>query len=194
MEHNITQLKSNFNNIGKTLIVFFSGKQPNYNNNYFHFWGFAESLKIPYICVRDTSNVWYNTKDYNNFVNVLKQEIIKSKCSNIIFSGSSMGGYGALKYGLDIPTNKIIVFSTQVSTPFGPNLADLYSTRLDHAQISAHLCKSSINPRWDDIGAAAELKKKANAEVIIHDCNNHNCAELVMKAGKLHKIFQDEIK
>lgn len=195
MEQRITQMKvSSSPSTNNTLMVFFSGCQPNYNNDYFHFWKLGAETGSRYICVRDVTNRWYNTPDFKSFAAELGQVIARITPERTVFIGSSMGGYGALKYGLELLPDKVLVFSTQIETPFGPNLADLYKMFPSPPSVTAHLCKTSKNKKWDDIGAAEQLREKAGATVVLHDCNDHNCAELIIPNGQLTGILKGEIK
>jgi len=134
------------------LHVFFSGKQGDYSTNHFHFQGKDYDAGYSRLFVRDTTNQWYNTEDYSNAV--LR---IRERCSmfeDVIFIGSSMGGYGALKFALDFRPRKVLAFSPQVETPFGPDLSYLYSNVMERPEIEIHLCRTSKNKNWDDLGAA----------------------------------------
>lgn len=165
------------------LVVYFSGKQPDYSSGHFHFMGSGYNAGFESVFVRDTSNTWYNTENYkecaDNLIHIM--QTFNGKC---VFIGSSMGGYGALKFGLDCMPDKILAFSPQVDTPFSEiDLPELYMQAQKIPDIEIHLCEKTDNPNWDDIGSAQRMREFA--KIVTHECNGHNCAEILKDRNEI---------
>ncbi len=159
------------------LVVYFSGKQPDYSSGHFHFMGSGYNAGFESVFIRDTSNTWYSGANYQEIVEELNS-IISTFSGPCVFVGSSMGGYGALKFGLHCLPNKVLAFSPQVATEFFfIDLPDLYEIAEKRPEVEIHLCNENNNPNWDDIGSA--MRMNAFAKVVTHKCNGHNCAEIL---------------
>lgn len=168
------------------LVLYFSGKQGNYKTDHFHFMGQAYNAGFESWFIRDTSDRWYNTENY--------QEVrahLKLTCSlhrRVVFVGSSMGGYGALKFALDIKPSKVLAFVPQVSTEFSSiDLPDLYEQAHERPEIDIHIGKTAGDTLWDDAGSAKRMAKFA--KIIVHDYKAHNVAELLKNDGKIQELI-----
>lgn len=60
-------------------------------------------------------NDWYRHPDLNGFFDSLKQEGFFDRFRNVVFYGSSMGGYGALCYAAAAPGCRVVAFTPQTS-------------------------------------------------------------------------------
>ena len=69
------------------LVVYFSGKQPDYSSGHFHFMGQGYNAGFESVFIRDTSNTWYNTENYKNTVEKLLS-IMQSFGGRCVFVGT----------------------------------------------------------------------------------------------------------
>lgn len=137
--------------------------------------------------VRDTSNKWYHPDNYPDICEELKN-IVRDFDGRTVFIGSSMGGYGALLFGLHAMPSKVIAFSPQVETEyFETPLPEMYRAAKARPEIDIHICKTFNDCQWDDFGSAVKMEKYSRLS--IHDCHGHASAEVLKDAGKIQDII-----
>lgn len=103
------------------VIVFFTGYSTRKTyNRYSWFWDEKERWQnqVLYIFVRDPENLWYSGTEYYQKLKKLFLSIAQEynlKFEHFIFIGGSMGGYGALRYGLSLNVGQIIAIHPQLT-------------------------------------------------------------------------------
>jgi pimeloyl-ACP methyl ester carboxylesterase len=60
-------------------------------------------------------NDWFRHSDLTSFFDQLREEEFFKEFQNVVFYGSSMGGYGALAYASSAPGARVVTFSPQTS-------------------------------------------------------------------------------
>ena len=114
LKTNCKSYSIDFKESGLPLVISFAGL-----GAHFEFRNSLSTKSINSIFIRDLSHQWYLNEltDIGNGVNeirhFLNNQIIRMNPAQIIFIGTSAGGFAALLYGTLLKVNKIIVFSPQ---------------------------------------------------------------------------------
>lgn len=111
-----SQLEENNSN---KLLVTFGGIKQGMGMPVYEFYNSLKDLKCDKLYLKDLEQVWYH-KGINHDVNsILKLKeflsdlINRKQYENVVFIGNSMGGYGAILFGVLLNVNSVIAFSPQ---------------------------------------------------------------------------------
>lgn len=168
---------------GKLIFFFTARRIDGFGVNYFHWLPFAKSLGYPCYFIRDTENSFYTSGEIAPICRLLKGVINPARKKGIetIFTGHSMGAYGAIKLGNMCKPDKVIAFS---STPNNhDSLKCLVPTEI-------HICKDS---KWNEVNGYTDPQNARlfkGARVIKHDGEKHNVAGVLKDRGELVGIFE----
>ena len=115
--------KHGFDSDAKTLVIAFAGQGSAKLINY-EWVNFFSERPVKLVNVRDHQRSYYMGQLYgkdgtvissgvDSHKNLLQSIIEESKCENVIVTGSSMGGYAAVLYGVLLNVNHVISYSAQ---------------------------------------------------------------------------------
>lgn len=192
--------KTGFDQRRKTLFVFFTGGYKAEQQKGFNFENLARTIGYPAVLVRDLSGNFYDTDNYAEALADLAEicaefrrlrwmcEDSREECfadtGRIVFVGTSMGGYGAFKFGAQIRPDKIIAFAPQVAWPGHPDISPLYQGLA--IPIDIHICRTSNYQT--DAAHASLMNRVAGATIFVHDCGVHNVAGVLRDREGLSDI------
>lgn len=156
----------------------------------------------------DDRTSWFSQfefgKSFGESAEFLRNTITSLEPSQVMFSGLSMGGFGALWYANALKPNKVVVFSPQVDLTHAhaasylgktiqhktPNLYTMIKRTYD-VPTDLHVgVKEEGSIFWDDIHHARIMKHLKCVNVIRHaDLFSHNSARYIKTSGKLEETF-----
>lgn len=102
-----------------TLIVSFGGIRQGLGIPVFEFYKILDVFDCDKIFIKDNHQAWYQrgvNKELNNvpkLLNYLQGIINKQAYKKVVFLGNSMGGFGAILFGVLLNVDRIIAFSPQ---------------------------------------------------------------------------------
>jgi pimeloyl-ACP methyl ester carboxylesterase len=102
----------------RTLVVTFDNMKSRETPSPAYPWGYDFLAKQDYShlgIVMRRRNDWFRHKDLANFFDMLRDDGFFDTFDNVVFYGSSMGGYGALAYASASPGARVVTFSPQTS-------------------------------------------------------------------------------
>jgi len=106
-------------NDSKKLLVTFGGIRQGMGMPVYEFYNSLKDLDCDKIFIKDVYQAWYH-KGVNEEINsilklkVLLEEVVKKKpYDKIVFIGNSMGGYGAILFGILLNVDCVVAFSPQ---------------------------------------------------------------------------------
>ncbi len=157
----------------------------------------------------DAQTSWFSQfefgKSFSESAAYLRETIESLEPSRVMFSGLSMGGFGAIWYANALKPDKVVVFSPQVdlthahaATYLGktihhktPNLYTMIK-RTYNTPTDLHVgMKENGAIFWDDIHHARLLKHLPCVNVIRHtELFSHNSARYIKTSGKLEETFK----
>jgi len=102
----------------QTLVVTFDNMKSRDMPSPAYPWGYNFLAKQGYShlgIVMRRRNDWFRHKDLTGFFDTLRDDGFFNGFKNVVFYGSSMGGYGALAYASAAPGARVVAFSPQTS-------------------------------------------------------------------------------
>lgn len=164
----------------KTMFFFSQRQMRGYGVDEFHWTGVANSLGYNTYFIRDTRNRFYSTPEFGLICKML-QRTVRSLKNEVIFAGSSMGAYGAIKFANICRPDKVIAFS-----PVYRGRAPIECKSPTHI----HICR---NATWDKVNGFNDRQNAAlfvGASLTVHDGDSHNSAGVLKETNKLLELFK----
>lgn len=195
---------------GNTLFICFAGGWDQQLKG-FAFGRQMHDLQVPHVLVRDDSANFYNADNFVEVVNKLRDIIrefhynlswINEEFSDesflnhnrVVLVGTSMGGYGALKFAPRLNPDKVVVFAPQIKwdKPHAPDISVLWGDKFS-CPLDIHICKTSNYPSDAEHAATMLDACRSSKKLTIHDCSIHNVAGYLKDQGELYKILEAEM-
>lgn len=173
------------------------------------FYGTFKQLNYSTIYVLDNQISWFtqfgNGETFFDVTNKLASLISKINPIRIMFSGTSMGGFGAIRYAHALTPDKVVVFSPQVDLTFGHARKHLNKTILIDQPNLYETIKNSYNiptdlhvgiaengkNYWGDTHHAALMERLPSVRIFRYpDLYEHNSANYLKTNNKLLDVFQ----
>ena len=183
------------------------------------FKSMLEPLNVNKVFIIDNTRGWYLTIR-NSVIKKIDRIIYETKPKKIIFFGASMGGYGALMFGIHFEVDQILAFNPQTSMDedelekcndrrFLASLVKIKESKTYDSNISKSLwdydkeCKTIIDIYYSDhppYHIQPELFKKnikylnLNLHSVPFNKKDPNVAKQMRDSGELMKLFNSKIK
>lgn len=206
-------------------IISFSGRRAETDQRKISAWGPFEFVKTLYgknlhqFYVRDRDNLWYQygveglSEGIDDAAKAIRAEAEKAPHKRIVTIGNSMGGYGAILYGILMGADKVIAFAPQSfiahdmrakngdtrwqsdlsripddDMPY-PDLLPLIEAN-PQVKIAVYYCEGDALDKLH----AERLRGLPNVSIHTLESDDHNVGRALKKLGLLAQIVDREIE
>ncbi|WP_105244574.1 hypothetical protein [Psychrobacter sp. Marseille-P5312] len=197
-----------------TTLVVFSGMARRPSMAVKEFYRSLSGRDVNIIFLKDFYQCWYEkgligiTDDFQSTAEYILS-IIPEKTKNLIFLGTSAGGYAAIKAGVTLNANRVVALSPQTNINRRVfNMFKSYDSEINGLDLSkekvdlkSFLDLSSYSGELEiyygennNVDRAAALRLQEYASLKSLPTNTHNVAEYMKSTGKLEKFLDDLTK
>lgn len=171
------------------------------------FYNTFKNLNFSVIYFLDDKTSWFSNLEFGNLaqsISYLQKEISNINAKNIMFSGISMGGFGAILFAKYLKPDKVIVFSPQIDLSYGN--AKNFKQFIKHRDLNLIKKLADYNVPTDvHIGENESKEKnywgdKHHAQLLSRfNCVNiieykgfykHNPAAMLKETDQIHTVFK----
>ena len=209
-------------NNSNSLLVTFGGIKQGMGMPVYEFYNSLKTIKCDKVFIKDIYQAWYHkgiNEDINNIAKLkelLKSIIEKKVYTKVVFIGNSMGGYGAILFGVLLNIDKVIAFSPQTfidrmnrfwykDNRWSNEITNVYlnnSNQKRFYDLNTYLKKKSYSTKIDvyyskndklDCYHSQKLNKQSNIRFYSFDKGNHNLIKVLRDDGELITIIYNAI-
>lgn len=212
-----------FDEASPTVLIVFSGKQPNVNKPGFNLGKGTIGWPVNKIYVRDLSNLWYHGEHpgigggVDDLAAYLFTLIDRADARRVVTVGGSMGGYAAILFGFLLGAQKVVAFGPQTFIDKWNRLRywDYRSMQLKKEVYASPYAKSEYYDLRSvllaaerrpsvrvhigagnriDRGHARHLWGISEVSITYHDTHRHDISRVLKKRSTLYPIIREELE